>query len=793
MRVPKSKTLIIFIVVSILLFAAAAMADVAAARFVDADSDGKDSPGDEVLYGNSLVTLRFRFVDLSSGRGKADPKYNGYYLDSVKYRGESCFQHPDWRTESSLYPQIVTNDVVGMSAMAADRTMKDEPFLWMWNAREPARSIAPDVRWFPANQAMASYEWYTLYDKHEIRGDALFFTAKRKGRREEIAYTLNGAAIDIRYTITNTSSRASTIVGILTFPANRIIDTVFVQPGLKAARKITPTGFSDNYTFRVENTNGLAGSGMLFWSHGAEDSMLHMDGLFSWHSVRVKKGESATRNMTIAFKDQNIDAYYMEYLEKNDIRFDTVNWKDAERYLVSKVPLVAMPEGYIFHSYDYNPPGTLRDWHNEMTGRALIVQYLATGDSGWLEYTKKANRYYLDKMFFTDPQHICHGYFRDQGHSDKLHDCYPWSQPYNVESLIAEYAVTKDENLKRALLLNFEKMYDGPMYNPDGRRWYWSVQENGRKRDLGVFDAQEFGMDVMISAYEFTGDKKYLDRAAGIMKQEDRVLQNFGLLLEDRAGEPSVNTFAFAAKLLFKLYEYTGDEYWLDRAVRILNATIYSRVFMEPFGPEDAWLNGALARKDGDWMGQYGPPTTGTDSSVPSQSSFIPWVMEALVAGYNHTGNELYIRYMAQMLHHQLELNKRFAAATGGEYELCGHYNMYSGEFDRENDGLTVVSNLFLFPYVESFLRGVRSPHSSVVLLPGVDEKQFRAFHLSGITEKISIILSEGAKAASVNSYEIAGEAPIDVPAPSPVKYESAAGSLTFEAAPYRMYSIATK
>lgn len=71
--------------------------------------------------------------------------------------------------------------------------------------------------------------------------------------------------------------------------------------------------------------------------------------------------------------------------------------------------------------------------------------------------------------------------------------------------------------------------------------------------------------------------------------------------------------------------------------------------------------------------------------------------------------------------------------------------------------------------------------------MPGVDEKQFRAFHLSGITEKISIILSEGAKASAVNSTGIDGASP------APVKYESAAGSLAFEAAPHRMYSIKIK
>jgi hypothetical protein len=758
-------------------------AGITVTRFIDADNSGADSPGDEVLFGNSAISLRFRFADLSTRAKKVDPRFNGYYLDTVKYRDETCFKHPDWETESALYPTLEANDVVGMTAFTSDRLFRSEPFLWMWNiAREPVRNMSPDMKWIMHGRELQSYEWYTLYEKHEVRGDTLAFVSeKRRNIREELLFTIDNNTLRIRFTVTNKMERPLAQVGIIVFPANRIIDTVYAQPDVKAARKIAPTGFTDNYTFTAAAADGLAGSGMLFWSRG-EDSLLHMDGLYSWHKFSVQPGESTSRELAVTFNNKNIDDYYSEYLRANNIEFDTIDWKAAEDYMVSKVPEAMNAKGYVWHAYDYNPPGTDHDWHNEMTGRAFMVQYLATGDQKWLEYTKNANLYYLDNMFFKNPDHVCHGYFMDQTYADKTHDCYPWSQPYNVESFIAEYAVTKDESLKQALLLHFDRMYDGPLYNPDGHRWYWVMHEKGDSRDFATFDAQEFGMDVMISAYEFTGDRKYLQRAIEVMNAHKYALDNFGLLLEDRAGEPSVNTFAFAAKVLFKLYDYTGDKYWLDRAVRILNATVYSRVFMEPYGPDDAWLKGALARKDSDWRGQFGEPNTGTDSSAPSETTYIPWVMEALVAGYNHTGKEMYIQYIGQLLHHQMEANKRLAEATGGAVELCGHYNMFNGTFLQDNDGLTVVSNLFLFPYVNTFLRGVRSPQSSVVLAPG--DKSIRLFHLSGIKENVSVQFSKG-KILSVRAVKIEGGGGTDI------EYKSGSGTISFEASPYQMYEIA--
>lgn len=753
--------------------------------FHDNDGDGKDSVGDDVVYGNGLIELRFEFVNLSSKRQKAEAKYNGYFLAQGAYRGEVFFRHPEWRTEREWYPSLLTNDVVGLTAMTSSKQYVDTPFLWMWHfMKEPLRNMPGGAAWVPDNQGLPSYEWYTLYEIHGERDGALVFaSSKKKGRREELVFRLDGKRVDVRYRITNSGERTETMTGILAFPANRIISTVYAPPEATPTRKIPPTGFTDHYTFRVENTDGVAGSGMLFWARG-EDSLLHMDGMFSWHSFRVKSGETVERRMTVGFIDKDIDSYYRDYLAAKKIKFDTIDWDGTERYMVSKMQIAVMPEGWVYHAYDYNPPGTNHDWHNEMTGRAFIVKYLDTGDKQWLDYTTKANRYYLDRMYFNDPGHVCYGYFRDQSFADKLRDCYPWSQPYNTESLIAEYAITKNPELKRVLLLQFEKMYDGPLYNAAGKRWYWTMDGTGKKRDFGVFDAQEFGIDVMISAYEFTGERKYLDRAIEVMERNRQVLDNFGLLLEDRAGEPSVNTFAFAAKVLFKLYEYTGNPYYEDRAARILNATLYSRVFMEPYGQENLWLNGALARKDGDWKGQFGGPTTGTDSSVPSETTYTPWVMEALVAGYNHTGNEMYIRYIGQLLHHQLEANERLKEATGGKAELCGHYNMYFGKFEEDNDGLTVVSNLFLFPYVRAFRNGVRSPHSSVVLLP-VSKEKVRVFHLSGRSERVRVVVGK-VKSVTAKVVGEKGGSGRKVQVKSNVKTSEA----TFEAGPYEMVEV---
>jgi hypothetical protein len=67
-------------------------------KWIDSDRNGADSPGDSVLFGNRDITLKFEFVNLSGRSKQVKPTFNGYFLDTVKYRGEVCFKHPDWRT-----------------------------------------------------------------------------------------------------------------------------------------------------------------------------------------------------------------------------------------------------------------------------------------------------------------------------------------------------------------------------------------------------------------------------------------------------------------------------------------------------------------------------------------------------------------------------------------------------------------------------------------------------------------------------------------------------------------------
>lgn len=773
-----------FAVLVILTLAAKSQAAGPIVAFTDTDRDGRDSPGDELVFSNDSLKLTFRFSDLGSNRARVAPDRNGWYLHALSYRGEKFFLHPDPSTYAQDYPSVSAADVVGMSAVVRGGPFSDQPFLWLWNfCKEPRRNDF----WsrFSLTPHAESWEFYTLYERHaESGGELIFASTKLRGIAQTLAFSLDGPRLRVRYIAGNHGSSPEKISGILILPMNRIIDNVFLPAELAVSRELAPTASSDHYTAALSSAHGPVGSGMLFWAR-AKNSLLHMDGLMVWLSLELAAGNQAAREMTLAFSDQNLDDYYRDYLASNNISFDPVDWAAAEQSLIEATPKVIMPEGYIYHTYDYNPPGTNKDWHNEMTGRALVITGLAGGEPRWLEWTKKANAYYLDRMYYNDPNHVCYGLFRDQTWADKLVDCYPWSQPYNVESLIAEHAATKDDRLKKVLLLHFEKMYAGPIWNDAGRRWYWRLPGAGAGEDFGVFDSIEFGADVMVSAYEFTGDRKYLDRAVEVVDAYRRAFDNFGLLLEDRAGEPSVNTSVFAVKLLFKLYEYTGNEYYRERAVKLLNATLYSRVFMEKWAdPADTWLNGALSRKDGDWRGQWGEPTTGTDSSVPSQTSFIPWVMEALVAGYSHTGDRMYLDYMAQLMHHQLEANRRLSELTGGRAFACGHYNMYSRKFQEDNDGLTVVSNLFIFPYLKAWAVGVRSPHSSVVLLPGEDAKSVRAFHLSGRSEEIRLILGSGLKVKAVIETENDGQEVGTVP------FQNENSAAVFTAAPYRMYRI---
>jgi hypothetical protein len=754
----------------------------------DQDHDGKDSPGDIIEMNNSRIALRFRFVDVN-----ASPQWNGYCLDLMAYRGETCFKQLDGDVAGGLYPVLrLHKDVVGMSMTVNDPEWADNPYMWTANAILTP-TVAPGGG-VVKRAMLPSYEAYTLYEKHETRGQTLVFTSqKRTDRAEELTFTLDGTKLRISHTVTNTGTNAAVLPGIVTLPAYRIINTYLVPWSGPLARKVPAAGYTDNYTLVADNPDGLTGSGMLFWSHAARDASLHMEGLFTWSAMRLKPGEKGTREVSVTFLDENIDRWYAGWLAKNSVTFDKIDWNAVEQYMADKTPQVMMPEGYVYHSYNNQPIGSKRDWHNEMTGRALMIKGLDSGDGKWFDYTRKANQYYYDCMFHKDPASRCYGYFRDQSTPDKLSMAYPWSQPYNAESYLAEYAVTRDPTLKDVLLLHFEKMYDGPLYNRAGKRWLWGLDaESGKEFDFGVFDAQEFGVDVMISAYEFTGDRKYLDRALEVMNKQRPVLENFGLLMEDTAGEPSVNTSAFASKILFKLYEHTGDAYWRDRAVRILNSLLYSRVYMQNFPPGEEWLKGALARKDANWLGGHGEPDSGTDSFTASMLTFIPWVMEALVAGYNHTGNSMYTDYMQQLLHHQMEANKRLLQASGGKAEFCGHYSLYHKRFDMtnafeanviDNDGLTLVSNLFLFPYAKAFRAGLRSPHSTAVLLSGADAAHWRLFHLAGINENVQLLTGSG-KVAALSATGVNGERA------QPVAFKATAGGITFLAQPYQMYAV---
>jgi hypothetical protein len=757
-------------------------------RYFDKNHDGKESPGDIVEMSNGRIKLRFRFADVNS-----TPVWNGYCLDALSYCGETCFQQLDADTATQLYPLLRAHkDVVGMSMTVNDPEWADNPYMWTANAILTP-TVAPGGG-VVKRAMLPSYEAYTLYEKHEIRGQSLVFSSKKRSdRAEELTFTLDGTKLRMSHTVTNTGTNAAVLPGIVTLPAHRIINTYLIPWSGPLARKVPAAGYTDNYTYVADNPDGLTGSGMLFWSHNGRDSSLHMEGLFTWSAMRLNPGEKGTRELSVSFLDENIDQWYAGWLAKNNVTFDTIDWKAVEQYMADKTPQVMMPEGYVYHSYNNQPPGSKRDWHNEMTGRALMIKGLDSGDRKWFDYTRKANQYYFDFMFHKDPASRCYGYFRDQSTPDKLSAAYPWSQPYNAESYLAEYAVTKDPALKAVLLLHFEKMYDGPLYNRDQKRWLWCVDaESGKEFDFGVFDAQEFGVDVMISAYEFTGDRKYLDRALEVMNKQRPALENFGLLMEDTAGEPSVNTSAFASKILFKLYEHTGDAYWRDRAVRILNSLLYSRVYMQNFPAGEEWLKGALARKDTNWLGGHGEPDSGTDSYTASMPTFIPWVMEALVAGYNHTGNSMYMDYMQQLLHHQMEANKRLLQASGGKAEFCGHYSLYHKRFDMtnafeanviDNDGLTLVSNLFLFPYAKAFRAGLRSPHSTMVLLSGQDAKQWRVFHLAGIDENVRL-LTGGAKVSALRATGVNGAEA------TPVAFKTTANGIAFEAKPYQMYAI---
>ena len=774
----------------------------------DNDKDGRDSPGDVIEMDNGQIYLRLDFVDVWKGHQSLnpfetppetrdlDPHWNGYYLQEMRYRGELCYRYLGWDKAREKYPTLSSNDVIGL--VGQPESYPDNPFLSLWNAKESKKN--------------PSYRWYVYFEKHEMikdrnRGLILVLTSdKGGGLSHRLEISLKGAQLFLDHRVKNNRAEETAYINLLTLPANRIIDTAFGPAELLCSRNIEPLGFSDSYTFTVSG-DGLAASGMLPWKVKRDTTsnyftggwwILHQHGLFVWKAVKIQPQEEARFNLVATFSDENIYSRYDRYLKQNGLNFEKVDLDQVEKYLVSNVPRTITREGWVYHAYEW----PTNDWHNEMTGKAFMTMFYVTGDRTWLQYTVNANRFYLEKMRWNSPDHPFFGYFMDQTVDTKQRQCFLWSQPYNVESLLAEYPLTGNAASREALLINFDKVHSGLMWNTDGRRWYWRAVVDPASRppkliwkdDLNTFDACEFGIDVMLSAYSFTGDKKYLDRAVEAMENQLQVLENYGLLLEDHAGEPSVNVFAFAAKALYRLYDYTGEEKWLRDAEKILDAMLMSFIHMDKFPAEFYWLKGGVARKDGDWTGQFGEPTTGTDSSVATAPTYIPWIMEALVAGYKHTGKKMYLDYAHQLLWHSLEANKKMKEATGGKFEFCGHFNTYNRKFYEDDDGLVIVSNLYEIPYLKIFERGARAEHfdlqeiwdgeGRIRLINPTGSRLKAVVHLPPEWTQIQVV-----NLGPIREYFSGGMAA----AGAPVDFKQAGNRIEFEAGPMSLYKIVRK
>ncbi|MDD8021216.1 MAG: hypothetical protein PHU81_08595 [Acidobacteriota bacterium] len=771
----------------------------------DHDHNGQDSPGDIIEISNGLIYLRLDYVDIWRGQAalnpfetpvekrELDPRWNGYYLQELRYRNEVCYRYLGWERAREIYPVLSSNDVIGL--VGQPESYPDNPFLSMWNAKE--------------SEINPSYKWYVYFERHEIaeeegKGQVLVLLADQgQELSHRLKISLKGNQLFFDHRVTNKGQKEIEYINLLTLPANKIIDTNFGPGELLSCRPIEPLGYSDHFTFTVSG-EGVAASGQLPWKIKRDTRsnyytggwwLLHQHGLFVWKAARIKPQTEAGFNLVAAFSDEDIYSRYEGYLKKNGITFEKVKVEEVENYLVSNVPRTITKEGWIYHAYEW----PTYDWHNEMTGKAFMTMFYATGDKTWLSHTIKANRYYLEKMRWNSPDHPFYGYFMDQTVDVKQRQCFLWSQPYNVESLLAEYPLTEDQAIKEALLLNFEKVHSGLMWNDEAGRWYWRAVVDSQARppeliwkdDLNTFDACEFGLDVMLNAYAFSGDRKYLDRAVQAMSNQLQVLENYGLLLEDHAGEPSVNIYAFAAKELYRLFDYTGEEKWRENGTKILDAMLMSFIHMDRYEGEDGWLKGGVARKDGDWTGQFGEPTTGTDSSVSTAPTYIPWLMEALVAGYKHTGKRMYLDYIHQLLWHTLEANKKMKEATGGKFEFCGHYNTYKKKFYEDDDGLVIVSNLYEIPYLKVFEQGVRVEHFDLQeISDGVGQVRIvnptgsacpAVVHLPADWQKIEAI-----SLGRINSY-FAGDKTATA---SPLEFELKSQTVTFTAEPYSIYLL---
>ena len=774
----------------------------------DNDQNGQDSPGDVIELSNGHIYLRLDYVDVWKGHRALnpfetppevrdlDPRWNGYYLQEFRYRDEICYRYLGWDEARKLYPTLSSNDVIGL--VGQPESYPDNPFLSMWNAKESER--------------LPSYKWYVYFEKHEIRknkdkGEVLVLTAdKGQGLSHTLEISLKGSRLFFDLKVRNNQEKEIQYINLLTIPANKIISTNFGPPELLPCRKIEPLGFTDNFTFTVRG-DGLAGSGMLPWKIKRDTTgnyftggwwILHQHGLFVWKATKLKPAEEASFNLVATFSDENIYSRYERYLRDNKITFERVNLDEVEEYFTKNVPRTITKEGWVYHAYEW----PTNDWHNEMTGKAFMTMFYVTGDRTWLKYTINANRYYVEKMRWNSPDHPFYGYFMDQTVDIKQRQCFLWSQPYNVESLLAEYPLTGNPRIKEVLLTNFEKVYSGLMWNPEGKRWYWRAVVDPStippkliwKDDLNTFDACEFGIDVMLSAYSFTGDKKYLERAVEAMENQVHVLENYGLLLEDHAGEPSVNVYAFASKALYRLYDYTGNTRWLKEAEKVLDALLMSFIHMDKYEGEFSWLKGGVTRKNGDWTGQFGEPTTGTDSSVATAPTYIPWIMEALVAGYKHTGKKMYLDYAHQLLWHTLEANKKMKEATGGRYEFCGHYNTYSRKFYEDDDGLVIVSNLYEIPYLKTFEKGARVEHFDLQEIWD-DEGKIRIINPTNSTLKAVVHLPSGWKEVQVLSLGPIAEyfSGNMATGGTPLEFTGSGQKVEFQTAPMSLYQILLK
>jgi len=215
-----------------------------------------------------------------------------------------------------------------------------------------------------------------------------------------------------------------------------------------------------------------------------------------------------------------------------------------------------------------------------------------------------------------------------------------------------------------------------------------------------------------------------------------------------------------------------------------------SFIHMDKYEGENSWLKGGVARKDGDWTGQFGEPTTGTDSSVATAPTYIPWIMEALVAGYKHTGKQMYLDYIHQLLWHSLEANKKMKEATGGKYEFAV-IQYYKRQFYEDDDGLVIVSNLYEMPYLKVFEQGIRVEHfdlqeisdnSSLIRIINPTGASWPAVvHLPADWQKLEVV-----RLGQIKSYFTGDKNAVS----GPVEFTLENKKATFATEPYSVYLI---